>query len=105
MDKRKILTKELVVGIISHYELCIKKVKSMNDITKIISYVEKMSVDAGICWCSHTVFGVYICNDEWVNSFSSHMQFWFDCPEYSKTKSEVISLLEQRVDRLKTFKD
>lgn len=102
------MTQELADKIIAHYEMVIEKIKDMTNIITIQIILDKAFVDLGICSCANKQFGEDIYNDKWVNSFKQieNCQYWFKViPCVQHKKEDILTSLQLRVDRLKTFKE
>lgn len=103
------MTKKLVDKLIAWYEKTITILKSERmDIYKVRAITQERKVQLGICHCIQSRADLRKhckepCEDKWIRSFRTI--WWFHSyPNRSKTKRAVITQLQKRIDRLKTFK-
>lgn len=100
------MTQELADKIIAHYEMVIDKIKGMTNPINIQTVLDKEDVKLGICYCANKQFGEDIYNDKWVASFKDESHYWFNSiPSALNNKENILTTLQLRVDRLKTFKE
>ncbi len=101
------MTKKLASDLISHYEMCIKKIKKMSNKENIRNYLFDMDIFAGICACAKNKFWKECCyDDDFVKKNKmSDSDYWSAKPiTLLDDKAKLIKSLRVRVDILKTFK-
>lgn len=101
-----LMTVELANKLIDHYEKCIAEVKCCGNTHTAKSLTMVYSVDYGFCSCSKRVFNTNVVRCDWVKSLTTDTyRLFIDHPPFhGGTVSDVIKLLQSRVDILNSFK-
>ncbi len=102
------MTKELIDKLIAHYEKAVTAVQACKKLDDAVSILISMDVHCGICACAEAEFGEMIYSDKWVNTPSFQGPdglFWFKCPIRAGTIEYMVTCLQMRIGRMKTFSE
>lgn len=99
------MTVELANKLIDHYEKAISVVRTKKHIHSARRTVETLRVDSGLCYCAKHMFGVSLADCDFIKSLLPKSGLFIAHPAfYADSVSEMVSLLQYRVNILKQFK-
>ena len=95
----------IIQQLIDYYELHIQELKSKQDVKGFDwnDYVWEHQIQFGLCNCAQIIFDRKIYNKRWVKKHCKETGYWIITPAYVNSLSKAITLLEYRLNILKSL--
>lgn len=90
--------KDIVTKLLAHYKDVYVRVENIKSVYDIHELLESTSTLYGICCCANEQLNEHIYEQDWVQKYG---KLWADYPYLSGTKTEILGLLQIRIDNLK----
>lgn len=96
------MKKEILTKLIEHYEQCLKDISEFKEITTDLRwYISNKNIQLGICSCAKHTFETNIFYEPWVQEQCNESGYWYLCPVYCNTLTNIIYSLNFRINKMK----